>query len=155
VALHIWFGGWTASTPPPAAPIPTRKAKADSEQADQPVNSRHCSIKEKQVIDMETIQAAAIRLANAASSPSRVILFGSYGRGTADEGSDLDFMVIEQELTDKAAEYVRLRRAIGGIGTGVDLLIYPLAEFERRSQVPGTVLFEARIEGKILYDALH
>lgn len=107
------------------------------------------------MIDMEIIQAAAIRLANTASSPSRVFLFGSFGRGTADEGSDLDFMVIERELTDKAAEYVRLRRAIGGIGTGVDLLIYPLAEFERRSQIPGTVLFEARIEGKVLYAALH
>jgi predicted nucleotidyltransferase len=107
------------------------------------------------MIDMETIQAAVVRLAAAASSPSRVILFGSYGRGTADEGSDLDLMVIERELTDKAAEYLRLRKAVGGIGTGVDLLIYPLAEFERRSQVPGTVLFEARIEGKVLYDALH
>jgi predicted nucleotidyltransferase len=109
------------------------------------------------MIDMETIQAAADRLAAAASSPSRVILFGSYGRGTPDEGSDLDLMVIEQELTDKAAEYLRLRGALGRIapGVGVDLLIYPLAEFERRSQVPGTVLYEARVDGKVLHDALH
>ncbi len=109
------------------------------------------------MIDMETIQAAAIRLANAASSPSRVILFGSYGRGTADEGSDLDFMVIEQELTDKAAEYMRLMDALGRVapGVGVDLLIYPLSEYERRSQVPGTILFRARLEGKVLHDALH
>lgn len=32
------------------------------------------------MIDMETIQAAADRLAAAVSSPSRVILFGSYDR---------------------------------------------------------------------------
>ena len=103
----------------------------------------------------ETIRSAIDRLAAAASSPARVILFGSYARGNADEDSDLDLMVIEQEVPDIAAEYLRLRRAIGGIGVGVDLLIYPVAEFERRSQVPGTVLFEARIEGKVLYDALH
>ncbi len=34
-----------------------------------------------------------------------MILFGSYARGTATEDSDLDLMVIEKELPDKAAEY--------------------------------------------------
>lgn len=109
------------------------------------------------MLDTETIQTAVNRMVAAASSPMRVILFGSYARGTADEGSDLDLMVIEKELPDKAAEYLRLRGALGRIapGVGVDLLIYPLAEYERRSQVPGTVLFEARLEGQILHDALH
>jgi predicted nucleotidyltransferase len=109
------------------------------------------------MIDMQDIVAAARRLAAAASSPSRVILFGSHARGTATEDSDLDLMVIEKELPDKAAEYRRLRGALGRIapGVGVDLLVYPLAEFERRSQVPGTVLHEARFDGKVLHDALH
>ena len=107
------------------------------------------------MLDMQTIQAAADRLAVAASSPARIILFGSYGRGDADEGSDLDFMVIERELGDKGAEYGRLRNAVGRVGTGVDVLIYPLAEFERRSQVPGTVLYWAVKEGRVLHDALH
>ena len=107
------------------------------------------------MLDMQTIQAAADRLAAAASSPARIILFGSYGRGDADEGSDLDFMVIERELGDKAGEYMRLMDALGRVGTGVDLLIYPQAEFERRSQVPGTVLYWAVKEGRVLHDALH
>lgn len=109
------------------------------------------------MLDMETIRAAAARLAAAASSPSRVIVFGSYARGTATDHSDLDLMVVEQELKDKAAEYLRLRDALGRLspGIGVDLLLYPLAEFEQRSQVPGTILFEARLEGKVLHDALH
>ncbi len=46
----------------------------------------------------EAIQAAAERLAAAASSPARIILFGSYGRGDANEDSDLDLMVVEKEL---------------------------------------------------------
>ncbi len=109
------------------------------------------------MLDAETIQSAVKRMVAAASSPSRVILFGSYARGTAKEGSDLDLMVVEQELTDKAGEYLRLRGALGRVapGVGVDLLLYPLAEFERRSQVPGTILFEARMEGKVLHDAIH
>lgn len=106
------------------------------------------------MLDMQTIQPAADRLAAAASSPSRIILFGSYGRGDADEGSDLDFMVIEQEMPDKGPEYLRLREAVGLVGTGVDILIYPMSEFERRSQVPGTVLYWAAKEGKVLHDRL-
>lgn len=109
------------------------------------------------MIDMKIIQAAANRLAAAASSPARIILFGSYGRGTADERSDLDLMVIERDIPDRAAEYMRLREALGRVatGTGVDLLIYPLAEYESRSQVPGTLHYEVRMEGKVLHDALH
>lgn len=109
------------------------------------------------MLDKETLQAAAERLASAANSQDRIILFGSYGRGDADEGSDLDFVVVEKELADKGAEYLALMDALGRIapGVGVDLLVYPVAEFDRRSQVPGTVLFEARMEGQVLHDALH
>jgi len=42
------------------------------------------------MLEQESIREAIDRLAAAASSPARIILFGSYGRGTADPGSDLD-----------------------------------------------------------------
>lgn len=66
-------------------------------------------------------------------------------------------MVIEREVPDKAAEYMRLMEAVGSVapGVGLDLLIYPMGEYERRGQVPGTVLFEARVEGQVLHDALY
>ena len=103
---------------------------------------------------METIRAATARLVAAASSPARVILFGSYARGTATEDSNLDLLVIEKELPDKAAEYLRLRRAIGGIGAGVDVLIYSEEEALRRGQVPGTLPYWAFKEGQVLHDPL-
>ncbi|MGH6635429.1 MAG: nucleotidyltransferase domain-containing protein [Gammaproteobacteria bacterium] len=86
-----------------------------------------------------------------------MILFGSYARGTADEGSDLDLLVIEREIPDKADEYTRLRDALGRLapGIGVDLLLYQEYEYAQRSQVPGHVLYRARNEGKVLYDAHH
>lgn len=105
------------------------------------------------MLDTQTIQAAVERLAAAASSPCRVILFGSYARETADEGSDLDLMVIEQETADQT-EYLRLRKAIGRIGAGVDVLIYAKDEAMRRSQVPGALPYWAFKEGKVLHDGL-
>jgi predicted nucleotidyltransferase len=106
------------------------------------------------MISSEQIQQAVERLV-AASNPSKVILFGSYARGDATEDSDLDLMVIEQEVTNKFDEMVRLRNVMGDMGVGVDLLVYSDGEASRRSQVPGTVLYRAFKEGRVMYDAHH
>ena len=45
------------------------------------------------MIDETTIRKAADMLLAAAPPGSKVILFGSYARGEADERSDLDFLV--------------------------------------------------------------
>ncbi len=96
---------------------------------------------------------AAHRVAQTATQPARIIVFGSYGRGDADEGSDLDLLVIEPHIENKAEEYLKLHRAVGLIGVGVDLLVFSRDEFERRCQVPGTLPYWAKKEGKLLYDA--
>ena len=100
----------------------------------------------------QTILDAARRAAAAASSPAQVMLFGSYARGEANSDSDLDLLVIEQQVTDKAAEYLRLHRAVGHLGVGVDVMVISREEFERRRQVPGTVPYWASKEGQVLYD---
>ncbi len=101
---------------------------------------------------LETIRAVVERIV-AASYPSKIILFGSYARGDADADSDLDLMVVESEVLDKGQEMLKLYRTVGYIGVGVDLLVYSEKEIERRGQVPGTVIFHALREGKVLYDA--
>jgi len=106
------------------------------------------------MISEKTIQQAVDRLV-AAANPSKVILFGSYARGDATEDSDLDLMVIEQEVANKFDEMVRLRNVMGDVGVGVDLLVYSDGEATRRSQVPGTVLYRAFKEGRVMYDARH
>lgn len=100
----------------------------------------------------DLIQAAVQKLV-AAAQPSRVILFGSYARGEAGEDSDVDLLVVEPRVENRGAEMVRLRRAIGRVGTGVDVLVYSEEEVARRGQVPGTVIYWALREGKTLYDA--
>jgi predicted nucleotidyltransferase len=104
------------------------------------------------MIDEQTLQEVVKRIV-AAARPSRVILFGSYGRGDADRGSDLDIMVIKPEVDNQYEEMIRLHKAVGNVNTGVDVLVYSEAEYERRSQVPGTVLYWARKEGRALYEA--
>ena len=95
----------------------------------------------------------AQRVAAAAQSPLKVIVFGSYGRGDATEDSDLDLLVVERDLPDASAEYLRLREAVGTIGVGVDLLLMPLAEFDRRRDWASSLVYWASREGRVLYDA--
>jgi predicted nucleotidyltransferase len=102
------------------------------------------------MIDEQTLEQAVKRIV-AAAQPTRVIVFGSYGRSDADEGSDLDIMVIKPQVSDKYTEMIRLHEAVGSIGAGVDVLVYSEEEYDRRSQVPGTVLYWARKEGRALY----
>lgn len=104
------------------------------------------------MLDENAIQAAAQRIAAAACQPAQIILFGSYARGNADDASDLDLLVVEESVEDKAAEYLRLRDALGRISTGVDLLLLSRHDYERRSQVKGTVPYRARHEGRVLHD---
>lgn len=100
----------------------------------------------------ETIKQAVLRIAAAAHAPLKIILFGSYARGDADEGSDLDLMVVEKDIPDRVQEYLRLHSAVGHLGVGVDVLIFTENEFEKRRDWWTTPVFSAVREGKVMYD---
>jgi predicted nucleotidyltransferase len=104
------------------------------------------------MIDERKLQEAVQRIVVVAQ-PSRVLLFGSYGRGDADEDSDLDLIVIKRHVDDRGEEMVRLRGAVGHIGTGVDVLVYSEAEVEERRDWCTSPIYWALREGRTLYAA--
>ncbi len=103
------------------------------------------------MISEQTIQQAA-QLLGAAAKPARVILFGSYARGDARENSDLDFLVIESELSDKFHEMVRLRQVLRPLRVPVDVLVYSQAEISQQQDSCATAVYWALREGRVLYD---
>jgi predicted nucleotidyltransferase len=104
------------------------------------------------MIDERKLQEAVQRIV-AVAQPSRVILFGSYGRGDAAEDSDLDLMVIKGNVDNRGDEMVRLRGAVGHFGTGVDVLVYSEAEVEERRDWCTSPIYWALREGRTVYDA--
>ncbi len=104
------------------------------------------------MIDQHTIDLAVQRLVQTAHSPLKVILIGSYASGNAGEDSDLDLLVVEENIPCMAEEYDRLRAAIGAIGLGVDVLLYPRSEFERRTNWQTSPVYDAVRFGKTLYE---
>ena len=104
------------------------------------------------MIDEHVLQQIVKRIV-AAAHPSRVILFGSYARGEAEPGSDLDLMVIETQVPDPYAEMISLPEAVGPIGVGVDVLVYSDAEMNKRRDWCTSPVYWALREGRTLYAA--
>ncbi len=103
------------------------------------------------MIDANTLDKAVQALILAAPNAEQIVLFGSQARGDADAGSDLDFLVIEPEVENRAQEMVRLRRALRPLRVPVDVLVYSRDEVNRWGQQPGTALYWALREGRVVH----
>jgi uncharacterized protein len=104
------------------------------------------------VRNTETIKRLTELLVEAAK-PKRIIMFGSQARGEAGEDSDFDVMVVEEGVSDRAGEMVRLNRLLRSLDVPVDLLVVSAEKFDYWCDTPGNVYFEAATEGEVLYEA--
>jgi len=85
--------------------------------------------------------------------PDRIILFGSHARGEAQENSDLDLLVVMQEVASRRDEILRIRAALVPLGISVDVLVASDADYAKWSEAPSTTLYWAKREGEVLYEA--
>lgn len=82
--------------------------------------------------------------------PDRVILFGSQARGDADQGSDVDLLVVFADEGDRRERQVALRRLLADMPFAKDILV---ASQQRYLQpLPGTAVKSAIAEGITLYE---
>jgi predicted nucleotidyltransferase len=102
------------------------------------------------MIPSDVIEVAGRRIAAAARAPARVVLFGSHARGDAGPDSDLDFLVIEREVSDRHAEMVRLGREVRGLGVPIDIVVVSEAYAAKWASVKNSIVHAALTEGREL-----
>jgi predicted nucleotidyltransferase len=106
-------------------------------------------------ITEDIIQEIAARIAKEAS-PRRIVLFGSCARGEIGRDSDVDLLVVEDELfgpqRSRFEEINRLRRTLRGLAVPVDLLVFSHDEVERWKDTTNHIIRFALREGKTLYE---
>jgi len=91
-----------------------------------------------------------------ATSPRKVVLFGSHARGSAGPGSDVDLLVIEDDPfgpgRSRRREMARLSRLLARFPVPQDVLVYTAEETEHWASTRNHVVARALREGKVLYE---
>lgn len=101
------------------------------------------------VYDESVISEAARRIRRAAPG-AIVTVFGSHARDDAGAQSDLDLLVVEPEVANRARESVRLRRTLRGMDLFVDVVVVSASDAERLRGERNHVVATAMREGRVL-----
>ena len=101
------------------------------------------------MITHDTINQIAEKLRKGAPEAT-FMLFGSYARGDAGENSDLDILVIEPVVKARRREMVRLSDILRPLHVPVDIIVVSRDNFEKWADFPGTIIYNAAKEGRIL-----
>ena len=84
-------------------------------------------------------------------SPHKIILFGSFARGTATSDSDADLLVVMPFRGPRRAARIKIRAALNGSGLAKDIFLIKPKELEQYRDLAGSLVYTALQEGRVLY----
>jgi len=84
--------------------------------------------------------------------PEKIIIFGSYVRGEADEYSDLDFVVIKKTKRRFIKRLIEVARLIDNDLGKVDIFVYTPQEFKRMIEEENPFIEQVIKEGRVIYE---
>ena len=87
------------------------------------------------------------------ADPLKIILFGSYANGNADDSSDLDILIIKETDLPRPKRAVEIRKHLYGlVDTGKDILVYTPAEIEEWENVKHSFVNTVLTSGQVIYE---
>lgn len=100
---------------------------------------------------MDIIREMACRVVDG-FQPEKVILFGSFARGSGGPDSDVDLLVVLPVGQPVAERAIEIRLALRGEGLAKDIFVVSSDEFEKQRDVVGSLVHPANKEGVVLYE---
>ena len=82
----------------------------------------------------------------------RIILFGSYARGTVTEDSDVDLLVVADTDLPPRERYAAVRRLVADVPVSFDIVVKTPEEYARWRSVVNHIVYFADKYGRILYE---
>lgn len=95
---------------------------------------------------------SAVKLLADASQPLKIILFGSQARHEAKEDSDIDLMVVVDDIKDREAETTRLYRTLWENKIYADVVLVSQEHFDYWKDTTNHICNEALRDGQVVYE---
>jgi predicted nucleotidyltransferase len=86
-----------------------------------------------------------------AFAPTQVVLFGSYAKGAAEPGSDVDLLVVAELDGDRTIQLRRARQLVASSFPPVDVVLCTPEEAEEAARAPSPFLASVLESGVVLY----
>ncbi len=115
------------------------------------MNDSMATIQTFQPLNSELLDNIVHRIVEGAY-PERIILFGSQAYGVPTKDSDVDLIVVKEDVLSKRKESVRIRKLLRGILLPFDIIVVSPEEFEFYKDEPGSIFKEASRKGVVIYD---
>lgn len=84
-----------------------------------------------------------------ASNPVRIVLFGARARGEGREDTDYELLVVLDDVPDRMAARVAVRRSFADIPVPADVVVASAAEI---AEGPTGLVYWALVEGRSVYE---
>lgn len=82
----------------------------------------------------------------------KIILFGSYSKGTATDESDIDLLIIENEINSKIEEKRKIRQCLKSLSYSKDILVATEEEYNFYLSKTGSIFKEIHETGEFLWN---
>ncbi len=86
------------------------------------------------------------------AQPEKIILFGSYAKRAETKDSDIDLLIIKDKIESKVNETLKIRRSLKNFRIPKDIIVVQTEEFKFYSKEYGSVIRDAVLKGKVLYE---
>lgn len=82
----------------------------------------------------------------------KVVLFGSYARGTATPDSDIDLLVVAETSLPPSERYGAVRRLLADYPASFDIIVKTPEEYSQWRSVVNHIVYFADKYGRVLYE---